>query len=257
MRPGVLGCIVTACLIAGCVTTREGLIEKKRHGAMQDWRRQGPDYRSSEGFQDARWGMSVEEVRGLFPDGKMLNENAMRWKSTIADLPAVVTFGFLKGRLVAVDVFFPEAGNVRNSHLLIRRLLNRKFGTPVRDRDTAYEAQWRVGSYRSAADTVYVLGKLTESFTGVHPDQYAQQRIDVRAENDEAEARREARAAEKRFLLLSRWATVESDVKLRSVKTPGVEAVVVEYESARYAPELAAARQRARELELQRMTQEL
>ncbi len=257
MRLGVLGCIFAACLSAACVTTREDLIEKKRHGAMQDWRRQGAAYRSSEGFQDARWGMSVEEVRELFPDGKMLNENAMRWKGTIADLPAVVKFGFLKGRFVAVDVFFPDAGNVRNSHLLIRRLLNRKFGTPVRDRDTADEAQRRVGSYRSAADTVFVLGRLTESLTGVHQDQYAQQRIDVRAENDEAEARRQAHAAEKRFLLLSRWATVESDVKLRSVKTPGVEAVVIEYESARYAAELAAARQRARELELQRMAKEL
>ncbi|RKH46527.1 hypothetical protein D7Y23_23810 [Corallococcus sp. AB050B] len=253
----MLGCILMACLTAACVTTREELIEKKRHGAMEDWRSQGAAYRSSEGFQDARWGMRVEEVRELFPDGKMLNENAMRWKSTIADLPAVVTFAFLKGRFVAVDVFFPDAGNVRDAHLLIRRLLNRKFGTPVHDRDTADEAQRRVGSYRSAADTVYALGKLTESLTGVHQEQYAQQRIDVRAENDEAEARRQARSASKRFVLLSRWATVESDVKLRSVKTPGIDAVVIEYESARYAAELVAARQRTKELELQRMTKGL
>ncbi|RKG64304.1 hypothetical protein D7W79_39220 [Corallococcus exercitus] len=201
--------------------------------------------------------MSLEEVRELFPDARMLNASAMRWESTIADLPAVVTFAFLKGRFVAVDVFFPDVENIRDSHLLIRRVLNRKYGPPVRDRDTADEALQRVGSYRSAADTVYILGHLSQALTGVPQDQFAQHRIDVRAENDEVEARREARAASKRFLLLSRWATVESDVKLRSVKTPGVEAAVIEYESARYAPEIAEARRRAKELELQRMTKEL
>ncbi|NOJ94128.1 hypothetical protein HMI51_14460 [Corallococcus coralloides] len=257
MRLGVWGCILVVCLTAGCVTSKEGLIERKRREAMQDWMRQGPAYRSSEGFQDARWGMSIEEVRELFPDGRMLNENAMRWTTRIADLPSVVTLSFLNGRFVAVDVFFPDVGSVRNSHLLIRRLLNRKYGTPVRDRDTADEAQRRVGSYRSAADSVYLLGKAMQSISGVPQDQYAQQRIDARAENDEVEARREARAASKRFLLLSRWATLESDVKLRSVRVPGVEAAVVEYESARYAVELSAARRRAQELDLQRMAKDL
>ncbi|WP_375743448.1 hypothetical protein NR800_35630 [Corallococcus interemptor] len=257
MRLGVIGCILAVSLTAGCVTTREDLIARKRHGAMQEWKRQGHAYRSSEGFQDARWGMRIEEVRELFPNGRMLNENAMRWTTRIADLPAVVTLSFLDGRFVAVDVFFPDVRSVRNSHLLIRRLLNRKYGTPVRDRDTADEAQRRVGSYRSAADSVYVLGKAMQAISGVPQDQYTQQRIDTRAENDEAEARREARAASKRFLLLSRWATLESDVKLRSVRTPEIDAAVIEYESARYAVELAAARRRAQEIDLQRMTKDL
>ncbi|RKH12450.1 hypothetical protein D7V97_08410 [Corallococcus sp. CA053C] len=104
---------------------------------------------------------------------------------------------------------------------------------------------------------MYFLGKVTSSIRGAAPpDLYAQHRMDIRAENDEMEARREARAAQKRFLLMSRWETVESQVLLTSVTAPEVVAVVIEYESARYAPEIAKARRQAQELEQQRMAKD-
>ncbi|RKH50526.1 hypothetical protein D7V93_30410 [Corallococcus llansteffanensis] len=224
---------------------------------MRDWERQGLGYRSPEGFQEARWGMTFDEVHALFPEARLLNGSALRWTTTIAKLPAIVTLGFLEDRFAAVDVFFPEVGHLRDTHLLLRQLLSRKYGTPGRDRDTVYEAQRRVGSYRSAADTAYLLGQMASALGGVPQDRYGQQRMDIRAENDEAEARRQASAARKRFMLKSRWATVESQVILTSVSAPAVTAVTIEYESERYAPEIARARKQAAELEHRQMAKDL
>ncbi|MCY1043784.1 hypothetical protein OV208_20865 [Corallococcus sp. bb12-1] len=257
MRLDILGCVLMLGLSVGCATRREGPTAQQRREALRDWERQGSRYRSPEGFQEARWGMTLEEVQALFPEAGLLNGNALRWKTLLAKMPAIVTLGFVENRFAAVDVFSPEVRNSREAHLLLRRLLSRKYGTPGRDRDTVHEAQRRVGSYRSAADAVYFLGKVTSSLPGgVPPDLYGQQRMDLRAENDEMEARREARAAQKRFLLMSHWETVESQVLLTSVTAPGVVAVVVEYESSRYAPEIAKARRQAMELEQKRMAKD-
>lgn len=257
MRRDALGCVLVLALIVGCATRGYGPSPQVRRAAMSDWERQGVDYRSPEGFQEARWGMTFDEVRALFPEARLLNGNALRLKTTIAKLPAIVTLGFLEGRFAAVDVFFPEVGRLRDTHVLLRQLLSRKYGTPGRDRDTVYEAQRRVGSYRSAADTVYWLGKMSSALNGVKPDRYGQQRMDIRAENDEAEARRQASAARKHFMLMSRWATVESDVILTSVRAHDFAATSIEYESARYAPEIARARKQAAEMEHRRMAKDL
>ncbi|WP_147443787.1 hypothetical protein [Corallococcus sicarius] len=240
-------------LVVGCAPRSKGPSPQARREAMQDWARQGSNYRSTEGFQEARWGMALEEVQALFPEAKPLNRGALHLQTTIAKMPAAVNLGFLGGRFVAVDVVFLEIAEIRESHQLLRDLLSQKYGPPVRDRDTADEAQRRAGKYRTATEVAITLGRPGFSNSGWPQDGASQARVDVRVEHPDEEALLQARAARSDFKLWSRWRTTESHVKLTGLKSPNAASIVIEYESARYESEIT----RARALERQEMVKDL
>ncbi|CAM4296985.1 hypothetical protein G4177_07240 [Corallococcus sp. ZKHCc1 1396] len=246
MRMDVLVCGLLLSLMVGCGSRNKGPSRRALQEARQDWSRQGANYRGTEGFQEARWGMTSSEVQDLFPEATVLTSNALVLRTEVAKLPAVVTFGFLGDRLVATEVAFPEVADLKGSLRLLRDLLTQKFGPPVRVRDSN-AAQRKAGTYRTAAEVTLALGQPVSTDRGWPrdiPEPAPEEAPEARPEED---AVGEARVAGKRHKLWSQWKTVESHVMLSSSKSPGAASFVIEYESARYEADLNRARAVARE----------
>ncbi|RKG72481.1 hypothetical protein [Corallococcus terminator] len=187
--------------------------------------------------------MTSSEVRNLYPDLTALNSGAFFARTEIARMPAVVTFGFLGDRLVAVEVEFPEVTDLKGGQRLLRDLLTQKYGPPVRVRDTDEEARRRAGAYRTAAEVTHALGQPVSSDSAWPQDASEQ---DPGAPPEEAPAD-EAQAVRRSHKPWIRFRTVESHVKLSLAKSRGASSMVIEYESARYEEDIRRARALGRE----------
>ncbi|RYZ42282.1 MAG: hypothetical protein EOO71_08720 [Myxococcaceae bacterium] len=236
MRMDVLVLGLVLGLTVGCSSRNRGPSQRALQQARQDWSRQGADYRSPEGFQTSRWGMTSSEVRDLYPDVTPLNSGAFFTRTEVAQLPAVVTFGFLADRLVTVEVEFPELRDLKGGQRLLRELLSEKYGPPVRLRNTAEEAQRKAGAYRTAAEVTHSLGQPVASDSAGLAEGAEQ-------EEDTSD---EAQAVRRNHKVWLRWMTVESHVKLSVAKSRGVSSMVIEYESARYEDAIRRARNMGR-----------
>ncbi|MHA7628680.1 hypothetical protein [Corallococcus sp. M7] len=197
--------------------------------------------------------MTSKEVAALFPEAMPIGDGALFVRTTIANLPATVVLGFLDDRFVAVDVAFGGVGDLRESHALMRDLLTRKYGQPVRVRDTAEEALLRAGRYRTVTEVAVALGQPGISKSGWPEESPGKVQVEVRVEGPNEALLGAARAAQTDFKLLNQWRTVESRVKLLSSKSPEGNSIFIEYQSVRYSAEIA----KARELERQKMMKDL
>ncbi|WP_338273935.1 hypothetical protein [Corallococcus caeni] len=239
--------------LTACTSRSKGPSPQARRDAMREWANQGSDYRSTEGFQDARWGMTSKEVNALFPEATPIGGGALLLKTTIARLPASVMLGFLDDRFVAVDVSFNGVDDVRERHALLRDLLTRKYGEPVRVRDTAEEALRRAGEYRTVTEVAVTLGQAGISASGWPEASPSKVQVEMRVEGPSEELLGAVRDAQRDFKVWNQWRTVESRVKLLGSKSPVSSSIFIEYESVRYSAEIA----RARELDRQRMMKDL
>ncbi|MCY1043795.1 hypothetical protein OV208_20920 [Corallococcus sp. bb12-1] len=191
--------------------------------------------------------MTSSEVRDLYPDLTALNSGAFFARTEVARMPAVVTFGFLGDRLVAVEVELPEVTDLKGSERLLRDLLTQKYGPPVRVRDTDEEARRRAGAYRTAAEVTHALGHPVSSDSASPQDASEQAAGEDPEAPPEVAAGDEAQAVRRNHKPWIRFRTVESHVKLSMAKSRGASSMVIEYESARYGDDIRRARALGRE----------
>ncbi|RKG96382.1 hypothetical protein D7V97_35660 [Corallococcus sp. CA053C] len=216
MKLGTVGLVGLLGLAAGCATDAAKPTALERRDAVRS--ASDKTYRSMEGFQEARWGMTPEEVRAALPDASVGPDGTLRMKTTIADVPAEVSLGFLENRLAAVDVFFPEVSDPRTLQALMRDLLTRKFGDPRRPKEVARQVKRGELPVRFAADLPPV------------------QEVEGAATSQTLEGALGARGG---FALINRWLTLESQVNLTQWALPESSVLSIQYESAKYAPKRA------------------
>jgi len=154
--------------------------------------------------------MSLEEVRAAIPDAALGEDGVLRLRTAIADAPAEVTFGFLKDRLAAVDVFFPEVKDEKTFQGLLKDLLTRKYGEAKHPREVKREVK-----------------------RGLIPQRFA---ADLAPQPPAPETMEGTLAAKGAFRLVNRWVTTESLVNLGAWRLPESGVVSIQYESAFYAP---------------------
>jgi hypothetical protein len=100
-------------------------------------------FRSSEGFRDARWGMTEAEVRRTFPSARKATDepNALAITDTIGREPATIWLRFSEGRLTRAAVLFggllfsPASEVLR--YFRIREVMREKYGAPELQNDGA------------------------------------------------------------------------------------------------------------------------
>ncbi|WP_147442848.1 hypothetical protein [Corallococcus sp. AB049A] len=217
MKLGAFGLLGVLGLAAGCATsTPDKPSALERRQAIRD--AADKTYRSSEGFQGAHWGMSPDEVRATLPEATVAPDGTLRMKTTIAELPAEVSLGFLENRLAAVDVFFQDVADPRTFQSLMRDLLTRKFGEPKTAREVKRQVKWGDVPVRFAAD----LAPLQEADGAAS-----------------AEALESALAGQGQFKVLNRWTTDETHVNLTQWTLPTRGLMAIQYESAKYSPRRA------------------
>ncbi|MBZ4376540.1 hypothetical protein [Corallococcus sp. AS-1-6] len=213
MKLKALGLWVVLGVSAGCASGKPTALERRQ--AVRD--SLDKTYRSTEGFQAARWGMTLEEVRAALPEASVGPDGTLRMQTTIAEVPAEVALGFLDNRLAAVDVFFADVADPRTFHSLMQDLLTRKYGEPKKRIDVARELQWKKLPIRFAADLMPV------------------QEVEAAATVQTTESA----LAQGRPKLINRWTTLESHVNLTQWSLPSRSVVAIQYESAKYAPKRA------------------
>ncbi|NNC09232.1 hypothetical protein HJC10_41240 [Corallococcus exiguus] len=214
MKFKALGLSVVLGLSAGCASGKPTALERRQ--AVRD--SLDKTYRSTEGFQTVRWGMTPEEVRAALPEASVAPDGTLRMKTAIAEVPAEVALGFLDNRLAAVDVFFPDVADPRTFHSLMRDLLTRKYGEPKRPIDVARELKWERLPIRFAADLAPV------------------EDLEAAATVQTTESMLSSQARPK---LINRWTTLESHVNLTQWSMLSRSVVAIQYESAKYAPKRA------------------
>ncbi|NOK10267.1 hypothetical protein [Corallococcus exercitus] len=211
MKLGALGLLAVLGLTAGCA---EKSHTQLRREAVRD--SVDKNYRSSEGFQTVRWGMTPEEVRAALPDASVAPDGTLRMKTTVANMPAEVALGFLENQLAAVDVFFLDVTDARTFQALMKDVLTRKFGDPKTPNQLARQLKRGEAPVRFAAE-------LTPPQAGAP------------AGNLEHEL-----AAKGEFTVLDRWTTEESHVNLTQWTLASKSLMALQYEAAKYAPKRAA-----------------
>ncbi len=114
-------------------------LEKNKTFAGDEVRPLGDDEKSSQGYGETRWGMSVLEVKGLVSGiGAGKDENLLSVTMQVVDLPAKVLFGFVRGRLASVEVEFGKVDFAKLESLVeeynrIKDLLSDKYDSPRLD----------------------------------------------------------------------------------------------------------------------------
>ncbi|RKH63536.1 hypothetical protein D7W81_20295 [Corallococcus aberystwythensis] len=209
-----MGLLAVLGVSAGCASGKPTALDRRQ--AVRD--AQDKTYRSTEGFQTVRWGMTPDEVRAELPEAAVGPDGTLRMKATIAEVPAEVSLGFLDNRLAAVDVFFPDVADPRTFHSLMRDLLTRKYGEPKAPIEVARALKWEKLPIRFAADLAPI-------------------------ENVEASATVQTTesmlSSQSRPKLLNRWTTLESHVNLTQWSLLSRSIMAIQYESAKYAPRRA------------------
>jgi len=97
------------------------------------------NYRSTEGYQQARWGMTVDEVRTLYPHAEAVDNPTAKLAlaSKTANYNTATGFVFSNNGLTMVFIGLydhPSGADERMSAFTdLRRLLTQKYGPPMRD----------------------------------------------------------------------------------------------------------------------------
>ena len=92
-------------------------------------------FRSTEGYGNARWGMSSREVRHLYPKARA-ERDGLIVKEMFEGRPATTHFQFVQGRLVAVRVELataPAVGQTGDAYQAIKSKLERTYGETASD----------------------------------------------------------------------------------------------------------------------------
>ncbi|MFL5358159.1 hypothetical protein [Archangium sp.] len=240
---------LTALVLVACATEQQGSSALARRDAIYAANRALNEgtYRSRDGFQSTRWGMTRDEVASLYPAAESLPRGDLALSMNVAEHPARVVFLFTKGRLGVVHIRFTQFEDIRIEHKALAELLTTKYGIPSEDVDTAQEAAERVGQHRLAADLVWSSAKINEALSGAPADTYKQSRIDASAERAEAEAQQQAISAQSDFILQKKWETSETGINLFGRRIPDEDMLFIDYESIMLAPRLH------QELEMERL----
>lgn len=94
-------------------------------------------HRSAEGFQETRWGMSVEDVKTLFPLARPALKDGLGLEGETAGKESLTAFMFAGGRLSTVGVMFPKkfvnANGYLDEYAELKGLLTEKYGKPADD----------------------------------------------------------------------------------------------------------------------------
>ncbi|MBJ6762787.1 hypothetical protein JGU66_18645 [Myxococcaceae bacterium JPH2] len=97
-------------------------------------------YRSAEGFQKARWGMSPAEVQKLYPSLQQVQDGVWALSGTTADLDTQSFFFFARNRLAVVMVnvndLHSSPDQYEADYRSLKDLLQRKYGKPSIDETT-------------------------------------------------------------------------------------------------------------------------
>jgi len=229
MRPAIALCACLA-LVAGCPAGPNKVVQ--RRDAIRAFNADAAAWRSTEGFQTTRWGMTAAEVvAALGPtaaheDGKVVAD------MVVGGYEARVHCSFAGGRLSDVALWLPSLASARGSYADIKGLLSTKYGKPARERttDTALDDLATMHALRSigagfneSAQLVSGLPPTTTSTAAAIRDEGANMRTAL--ERDRLlNAPFQARAA---------WATGETVVTLVLSQERGAGAdVLVKYRSA-------------------------
>lgn len=105
-----------------------------------------PAWRSTDGFQKVKWGMSSEEVQAAYPTATpergLASKTELLARSEVAGMPALITFVFQQRRLVKVHLTFAGVDKTKGGALAayrgLQRTLASKYGrfdesTPLGD----------------------------------------------------------------------------------------------------------------------------
>lgn len=197
-------------------------------------------YRSPEGFQASRWGMTPADLQTAVPGAVDDGRGNYRLSTTVDGAPAVVLFRFVEGRLAAADVALAAVRDGRPRHEKFRDALALKYRAPKESTDTAAEAAARVGSYRLAAGITEAGQQANTAISGVEPDLYRAAQLRADAERLEAQAEAAAATAQFTFTLSDVFQTSESHVALQTAQSLEGAATTIAYRSVVYAERLAA-----------------
>jgi len=97
-------------------------------------------YRSTEGYQNSKWGMRRAEVKQLYPDAQTVDVDGLSLlgvQGKVAGHEAVISFAFVDDRLAFVALVLESHRDSNNKALAtfneMKRLLTAKYGKPVED----------------------------------------------------------------------------------------------------------------------------
>ncbi|MBN8228666.1 hypothetical protein JYK02_14225 [Corallococcus macrosporus] len=211
MKLGAMGLLVVLGVSVGCAEKSHSQLRREAVRDSVD-----KNYRSPEGFQTVRWGMTPEEVRTALPDASVAPDGTLRMKTTVANMPAEVALGFLESQLAAVDVFFLEVTDARTFQALMKDVLTRKFGDPKTPHQLARQLK-----------------------RGEAPVRFATELTPPR-EGTPAETLERELTAKGEFTVLERWTTEESHVNLTQWTLSSRSLMALQYEAAKYAPKRAS-----------------
>ncbi len=134
-------------------------VEKGQAVVVDDVRPLADGEKSSEGYGETRWGMSTQEVTELVSGAKAdKDEDLLSVARQVADLPAVVHFGFVQGRLASVEVEFHKARFGRLESLVeeynrLKDLLSEKYDSPRLD-ETDLKARGGAAGWKKSGSQI-------------------------------------------------------------------------------------------------------
>ena len=229
--------LVTAC---GTSARHQALVERRdairasNAAAEQEFLE---NYRSRDGFQDTRWGMSPEEVKALYPGAHMTNtEGDLRVETRVVDRLATVHFFFTQDKLAVVRVQFANADPLRTEFSSLSELLVMKYGQPTKHVDTAAEAEDRLWELESSNDRVERNAKLRELGSGRRTKGDP---VDAESRQWEEEAREEALHARNNYDLQQLWKDSETLLLLAGQQTSSRSTLTLQYQSRQLSASMA------------------
>ncbi|MFP2904189.1 hypothetical protein ACLESD_03760 [Pyxidicoccus sp. 3LFB2] len=223
--------LVTAC---GSSARHQSLLERREAIRASNAEHEAAfieTYRSRDGFQDTRWGMSPEEVKALYPGASMVSTKGdMRARLRVVDRPAIVSFFFTQDKLAIITVQFASPDPLRDEFSALSELLGMKYGTPTSRVDTAAEAEARLWNIQSGNERIERTDKLRElgSDSRRRSDDDP---VEPRYRQDEEDARLEAVAARNDYSLQRVWRDSETELLLDGRQTPSHSTLSLQYES--------------------------
>lgn len=191
-------------------------------------------YRSDDGFQDTRWGMSPEDVKALYPKAWMTSpQGDLRVTTQVAERSATLGFVFVQDKLAAVSVGFDLAASLRDEFNALSRALGAKYGEPELNKDTAAAAADRLWWIEARNRSTESTARLRESSRqrGVRDPRANRDPVDAQDRAWEEEARLDEFQARFDFALEQGWKTGETELRLSGQQAPGSKRLSLVYVS--------------------------
>lgn len=196
-------------------------------------------YRSQDGFQETRWGMSQDEVLALYPEAWVTPQGSLQVHTHVTEAPAAVEFLFARGKLASVSIQFDPRMHVRGQVEWLSELLELKYGAPISHEDTAITAARFVQTLEVLHLTTAVVELASTLKHGSHMDWEAEaerQRVLASARDDVFEAQHV-------FVIETAWKNPETTLQLMARQDSHSRALDLTYESRRLKPYLQEALQ--------------